>query len=109
MTWPGGFVAGEISVAVAICGRGPDAGARTPTRTLRGPLEAGLEVLRRVAEQCEDRLRDENGRPAFGLKFYLLDRRGRYAGVSMHSGAQFAVADAAGARLEECAFLYERD
>ncbi len=73
------------------------------------PLDAGLAVLRRVAEQCEDRLRDERGRPAFGLKFYLLDRRGRYAGVSMWSGAEFAVADADGARLEPCAFLYERD
>ena len=75
----------------------------------KGPVDAGMEVLRRVAEKCEDRLRDEHGRPAFGLKFYLLDKRGRYAGVSMHSGARFAVADAAGTRLEDCAFLYERD
>jgi N4-(beta-N-acetylglucosaminyl)-L-asparaginase len=75
----------------------------------REPVDAGMEVLRRVAEQCEDRLRDEIGRPAFGLKFYLLDKRGRYAAVSMHSDARFAVADAAGARLEDCAFLYERD
>ena len=71
------------------------------------PLEAGLAVLERVAEKCEDRLRDAQGRPDFGLKFYLVDREGRYAGVSMWSDAQFAVADADGARLEDCAYLYE--
>ena len=73
------------------------------------PLEAGLAVLERVAEQCEDRLRDEKGRPGFGLKFYLVNKRGEYAGVSMWSGSQFAVADAKGARLEDCAYLYQKD
>jgi N4-(beta-N-acetylglucosaminyl)-L-asparaginase len=76
----------------------------------RSPVDAGLDVLRRVAEKCEDRLRDAQGRPDFGLKFYLLNREGAYAGVSMWSGAQFAVGDAErGARLEDCAYLYERE
>ncbi len=75
----------------------------------KNPLEAGLAVLERVAEQCEDRLRDEQGRPKFGLKFYLVNKDGEYAGVSMWSDAQFAVADADGARLEDCAFLFQRD
>jgi N4-(beta-N-acetylglucosaminyl)-L-asparaginase len=47
------------------------------------------------------------GRPDFGLKFYLVNKRGEFAGVSMWGPAPFAVADADGARLEECAFLYE--
>lgn len=75
----------------------------------KSPLEAGLAVLERVADRCEDRLRDAKGRPDFGLKFYLVDRGGTYAGVSMWSGAQFAVADADGARLEDCAYLFERE
>lgn len=71
------------------------------------PLEAGLAVLERVAAQCEDRLRDAQGRPDFGLKFYLVNKKGEYAGVSMWGDAEFAVADADGARLEPCAYLYE--
>jgi N4-(beta-N-acetylglucosaminyl)-L-asparaginase len=71
------------------------------------PLEAGLAVLERVAQKCEDRLRDARGRPDFGLKFYLVNKRGEFAAVSMWGPAPFAVADADGARLEECAFLYE--
>ena len=75
----------------------------------KSPADAGMAVLERVAQQCEDRLRDGQGRPAFGLKFYLVNKRGEYAGVSMWSDAQFAVADARGARLEDCAYLYEVD
>jgi N4-(beta-N-acetylglucosaminyl)-L-asparaginase len=75
----------------------------------KSPREAGIAVLERVAAQCEDRLRDERGRPAFGLKFYLVNRDGAYAGVSMWSGAEFAVADADGARLEPCDYLFARD
>lgn len=70
--------------------------------------DAGLEVLRRVAATTEPRLRDEQGRPDFGLKFYLIGPRGEHAGVSMWGPAQYAVADSAGARLEDCAVLYTR-
>ena len=74
------------------------------------PKDAGLEVLRRVASHTrEARLLDDKGRPDFGLKFYLLGKDGSYAGVSMWGPARFAVADRKGARLEDCAWLYERD
>ena len=73
------------------------------------PKDAGLEVLRRVSGHTTDpRLLDDRGRPNFGLKFYLLGKSGDYAGVSMWGPAQFAVADGPGARLEDCAALYER-
>jgi len=71
--------------------------------------DAGLEVLRRVAATTEPRLLDAEGRPNFGLKFYLIGPRGEHGGVSMWGPAQYAVADAAGARLEDCAVLYTRD
>ena len=73
------------------------------------PVDAGMRVLRHVAEACEPRLRDSQDRPAFGLKFYLVDKEGRFGGVSMWSGAEFAVCDRDGARLSEAAFLFERD
>ena len=73
------------------------------------PREAGLEVLKRiVAHTREKRLLDKKGRPDFGLKFYLLNKKGDYAGVSMWGPAQFAVTDRKGSRLEECAHLYKR-
>lgn len=73
------------------------------------PREAGLEVLRRVAEHTVPRLRDGEGRPKFNLKFYLLAKDSAFAGVSMWGPSKLAVTDARGSRLEECASLYQGD
>ena len=72
------------------------------------PEEAGMEVLERVAKTTEKRLRDAEGRPDFGLTFYLLARDGRHAGVTMWGPVQFAVSDENGSRLEDCKALYTR-
>ncbi len=72
------------------------------------PEEAGMEVLSRVAKTTEKRLRDTEGRPDFGLSFYLLAKDGRHAGVSMWGPAKFAVTDASGTRLEDCRTLYSK-
>jgi N4-(beta-N-acetylglucosaminyl)-L-asparaginase len=55
------------------------------------PKDAGLEALRRI-QRCtvEKRLLNARGLPAFDLNFYVIDARGRYAGVSMY-GSRFAV------------------
>ena len=80
----------------------------------RRPREACVDVLRRIAETTrEKRLLDKQGRPRFGITFYAVDKRGDYGSASMwrfnRAGrpARFAVADARGARLEECAFLLD--
>ena len=73
------------------------------------PKEAGLEVLRRVAQLTRrPDLLDDEGRPNFGLMFYLLDKRGRHAGVSMWGPAKYSVTDARGTRHEPSASLYTR-
>jgi len=73
------------------------------------PVDAGMEVLRRVASRTKQaHLLDSEGRPRFGLRFYLLNKKGEYAGVSMWGPGGFAVADAKGARIEECACLFDR-
>jgi N4-(beta-N-acetylglucosaminyl)-L-asparaginase len=73
------------------------------------PEEAGLEILRRVVKQTtEPRLLDADGRPNFGLKLYLLNREGKFAGVSLWGPARFAVTDETGTRLEPCAALFQR-
>jgi N4-(beta-N-acetylglucosaminyl)-L-asparaginase len=73
----------------------------------RSPQEAGLEIARRIEARTEPRLRNKQGRPDFNVKFYLLAKDGRHAGVSLWGPAQIAVCDAQGARLEDCVTLYE--
>ena len=69
-------------------------------RAGRHPLDAGMEALRRVqANTVEPRLLNGRGLPAFGLSFYVLDRQGRYAGVSMYGGGRYAVCTENGAEL----------
>lgn len=73
------------------------------------PEEAGTDVLRRlVARVREPRLLGADGRPNFGLKLYLLHKSGASAGVSIWGPTTYAVTDAQGSRLEECAYLFDK-
>src|SRR4029079_6935793 len=55
------------------------------------PKDAGMEALRRVAANTvEKRLRSDRGLPAFDLSFYILNRKGEFAGVSFYPG-EYAV------------------
>jgi N4-(beta-N-acetylglucosaminyl)-L-asparaginase len=92
------------------------AGSHTAVEMMRQgnrPREACLEVLRRVASGTrEKRLLDRRGRPAFHLKFYALSKRGEWGCASLwsHPGgkpARFSVFDGDGARLVDCAWLFE--
>ena len=71
------------------------------------PQQALLRVVERVVAMTERRLLDDRGRPYFDLDFYAVNKKGEYAGVSAYEGGDFAVADAKGARLEKCAFMYK--
>ena len=69
------------------------------------PKDAGLEALKRIkANTIEKRLLNERGEPNFNINFYILNRKGEYAGVAMYSPSarpsQFAVCDEKGPRLE---------
>lgn len=73
------------------------------------PVDAGLEILRRATKHTpEKQFLREDGKPNYDLKFYLLSKDGRYAGVTLWGPAQFAVTDGKGTRLEDCAALYTR-
>jgi len=67
------------------------------------PRDAALEALRRVrANTVEPRLLNAEGNPDFDLKFYVVDRSGRHAGVSLYgrykgSETRYAVCDENGA------------
>lgn len=73
-----------------------------------GPEQAALEVLKRVADRTEPRLRDQDGRPNFNLSFYVLNKRGEYAGASMWSGSHYTVHDGTKSQKKETAYLFKR-
>jgi N4-(beta-N-acetylglucosaminyl)-L-asparaginase len=79
----------------------------------RAAKDAGMEALRRVkAATLEKRLLDRNGLPSFQLVFYVLTKKGEYAGVSMwgEEGGKperFAVCSESGPALVACEPLHE--
>jgi N4-(beta-N-acetylglucosaminyl)-L-asparaginase len=71
------------------------------------PKDAGLEALRRIkANTIEKRLLNARGEPSFNINFYMLNKKGEYAGVAMYerekSDQRFAVCDEKGPRFEKC-------
>ncbi len=71
------------------------------------PKDAGLAALKRVAENTiEKRLLNDKGRPNFGLNFYVLDAKGRHAGVHFSGGSRYAVCDESGPHFAESTPLY---
>jgi N4-(beta-N-acetylglucosaminyl)-L-asparaginase len=72
------------------------------------PEEAGLKVLKRIAENTtEPYLLDDKGRPNFGLAFYLVNKKGEFAGTSFRSGRQYAAHDGKENKLRDFAYLYD--
>ena len=73
------------------------------------PTDACLEALRRIVRwTTEERLLDDQGRPAFNVNYYAVDKSGRWGGAAIWSGARFAVNVDGDARREDSAYLYER-
>jgi N4-(beta-N-acetylglucosaminyl)-L-asparaginase len=75
------------------------------------PKDAGMTALKRIKENTADkRLLNPRGLPNFGINFYILNKRGEHAGVSMFNedGKQrYAVCDDKGARFEPLEALHE--
>jgi hypothetical protein len=65
------------------------------------PEEACLDALRRIVKRYP-------GRPDVQVTFYALNKSGQYGSAAIWSGAEFAVTDAAGSRIEKSAYLYEK-
>ena len=73
------------------------------------PEQSIIKVMERVLAMTEKRLLDERGRPYFDLQFYALAKDGRIAGATAFEGSKFAVCDAQGARLVDCAYLFKEN
>jgi N4-(beta-N-acetylglucosaminyl)-L-asparaginase len=71
------------------------------------PVEAGLELMRRVTRQAQRAsswqpgLIGEDGLPSFNLSFYVLGLDGAFAGVRLKGPSTFAVADPEGGPRHE--------
>ncbi len=75
----------------------------------KSPEEACLKACQRIVDHNKmSRLKDENGRPNFGVKFYALNRKGEFGSASLFKSGQMAVHDGKEARLIESAYLYDR-
>jgi N4-(beta-N-acetylglucosaminyl)-L-asparaginase len=87
-------------------------GARTIVARMEAgdsPTEACLFVARMIVDRTRlKRLQDASGRPAFNVTLYALRKDGAFGSACIYKGGTFAVSDANGNRLEESAFLYEK-
>jgi len=65
------------------------------------PKDAALEGLRRIrASTIEERLLNSRGEPAFNVRFFVIDKQSRYAGVQMYGGGEgFAICTENGAEM----------
>jgi N4-(beta-N-acetylglucosaminyl)-L-asparaginase len=70
------------------------------------PEQACLALLKRVADKTEPRLRDESGRPNFGLTFYAVRKDGLTGGASMRGEGKMACHDGVECRHVEIPGLY---
>jgi N4-(beta-N-acetylglucosaminyl)-L-asparaginase len=70
------------------------------------PKDAGMEALQRIARNTvEKRLLDGRGQPNFDVNFYILNRRGEHAGVSMYQ-THYAVCTENGPETRPTESLY---
>ena len=88
-------------------------GGHTVVELMRGgmhPQDACLEALRRIVTfTVEPRLLDEQGRPRFGVNYYAINKKGVYAGAAIFAGSRFAVSVDGNTRVEDSAYLFERN
>jgi N4-(beta-N-acetylglucosaminyl)-L-asparaginase len=73
----------------------------------KSPKDAGMEALRRIQKNTvEKRLLNARGLPNFGINFYILNRKGEYAGVSMYA-SRYAVCTENGPQTVDCESLLQ--
>lgn len=68
------------------------------------PKDAGMAGLKRIQQNTVKRLQNDRGLPNFNINFYIVNKKGDYAGVTMYNPDDrltFAVCDDRGARTEK--------
>jgi N4-(beta-N-acetylglucosaminyl)-L-asparaginase len=97
---------GRGEAVIKICG------AHTVVEAMRhgmSPTDACLHALKRIVDTTkEKRLKRDDGRPDFDVKFYALSKDGRFGAAAIWSGTRFAVYENGTNRHQEAAFLLEK-
>ena len=63
------------------------------------PKDAGMAALRRIkSNTIEKRLLNKRGEPNFNISFYVLNKKGEHAGVSMYGPVTYSYCDENGAK-----------
>jgi N4-(beta-N-acetylglucosaminyl)-L-asparaginase len=109
------FVDNDVGAAGST-GRGEanivTAGSHTVVEAIRAgkhPKDACLDACRRIARATRaPRLLRPDGKPNFNVKFYAVDRSGRYGGAALYPGGEFAVHDGKGNRKEPLVGLFKK-
>ena len=72
------------------------------------PKDACLMACQRIVDATKiARLLRSDGTPDFNVKFYTVDKQGRYGAAAIRASGKFAVCDAKGSRTEDFAALFE--
>lgn len=106
------FVDGEVGAAGST-GRGEanivSVGSATVVEGIRygkHPKDACLMACERIAQVTKSkRLLRSDGKPDFNVKFYAVDKQGRWGGAAIYGGGDMAVFDAKGNRKVPLAYL----
>jgi N4-(beta-N-acetylglucosaminyl)-L-asparaginase len=73
------------------------------------PEEAALRVLQRIVDNTvEPYLLNEQGRPRFDVKLYVLNKKGQFAGCGIWAGGTYAAHDGKVNRLYPLSYLFKR-
>jgi N4-(beta-N-acetylglucosaminyl)-L-asparaginase len=73
------------------------------------PTDACVAVCRRIVDRTKVHYLWRDGRPAFNVNFYAVNKRGEFGCASILSGSQYAVHNEDGPRYMDAAYLYERE
>jgi N4-(beta-N-acetylglucosaminyl)-L-asparaginase len=64
------------------------------------PLDAGMDAVRRIRKNTiAPRLLTDEGEPAFGINFYIVNAEGEHAGVTLRGSGRYAVCTENGPEL----------
>jgi N4-(beta-N-acetylglucosaminyl)-L-asparaginase len=72
----------------------------------QSPQEACLSMCKRIVDHAKARfLKNGNGEPNFNVKFYAINKMGKFGSAAIKGPYKYSVCDAKGARHEDGAFL----
>ncbi|MBD3224969.1 MAG: asparaginase [Caldithrix sp.] len=74
------------------------------------PQQACMIAVKRIVKHVKlPSLKKKNGRPNFNVKFYALDKKGRFGGAAIYGPARYVVHNGSENTFVDFAYLYEQE